>query len=415
MPTMSLRSSLAVPFATLLCMLGGCVAEEAASECDGAACLGTAPEEIKPCTKRRPCVDGGASDSGTTDAGTTDAGATDAGTTDGRASDASSGCPASKRIISAGDVSLMVNSGYPAGTALFVPDGPDPWGGCFPGPKTTGIPSGATLSAYSGTCDVRTDGTVIDGKLITGCYTLKINANDVTIKNSKFVGSNLEVQSGSLTITDSEADFGPDRDGQGFTGSHIVAKRLNLYGGHRQMWCADCVVEDSYFHDQNISQDPQAHASAMRAESGTTYRHNTVLCNAAATAEGGGCSADQTGYPDFGPIHHNTIDKNFFLAPTDAGYCAYGGWNPGKPYNDDPQNATYVRFTDNVMQRGTNANDIKDYQFPKTSRHRYTCAFWGPTTSYRPDRTGSVFTGNMWDDGLRWEDDRESPYWPFHE
>ena len=110
MPTMSLRSSLAVPFATLLCMLGGCVAEEAASECDGAACLGTAPEEIKPCTKRRPCVDGGASDSGTTDAGTTDAGATDAGTTDGRASDASSGSERTGAMGSATLVAFFVAS-----------------------------------------------------------------------------------------------------------------------------------------------------------------------------------------------------------------------------------------------------------------------------------------------------------------
>ncbi len=324
-------------------------------------------------------------------------------------------CPEEKRIITEQDVAELKNSGYPVGTAVFVPDGPDPWGTCFPGPKTTGIPSGVTLSPYTGTCDIRTANTTIDGQLIDTCYTLKINADNVTIKNSKFVGSNLEVASGSLTISDSEADFGSDRDGQGFTGGNITASRLNFYGGHRQVWCGDCLVEDSYFHDQDISQDPQAHASAMRTESGTTYRHNTVLCNAAATDEGGGCSANQTGYPDFGPIHHNTVDKNFFLAPTASGYCAYGGWNPGKPFNDDPRNATYIQFTNNVVQRGTNANDIQDFQFPKTSRHRYTCGFWGPTTSYRPDRTGSVFAGNMWDDGLLWENDTESLYWPFHE
>ena len=324
-------------------------------------------------------------------------------------------CPAAKRIITEQDVAENMNSGYAAGTEVFVPDGPDPWGGCFPGPKTTGVPADVVLSAYDGPCDIRIADTTIEARSITGCDTLKINAPNVTIRNSKFEGSNIEVASGSLTITDTEADFGANRHGQGFTGTNIVAKRLNFYGGHRQVWCGNCTVEDSYFHDQDISQAPESHASAMRTESGTTYRHNTVLCNAPATAQGGGCSANQTGYPDFGPIHHNTVDKNFFLAPTDAGYCAYGGWNPGKPFNDDPQNATHIAFTNNVVQRGTNANDVKDFEFPKTSRHRYTCGFWGPTTSYRPERTGSQFDGNMWDDGLLWKDDTESPYWPFHE
>ncbi len=324
-------------------------------------------------------------------------------------------CPVSKRVVTAQDVAQLNHSGYPAGTALYVPDGPDPWGGCFPGPRTTGVPSAAALTRYTGPCHLEQDDAVLDGQLIDQCYTLSIAARNVTIKNSKFLGANLDVRSGSLTITDSEADFGADRDGQGLTGSNITARRLNFYGGHRQVWCSDCVVEDSYFHDQNISQDPEAHAAAMRTESGTTYRHNSVLCNAPATAEGGGCSANQTGYPDFGPIHHNRVDANLFLAPTDAGYCAYGGWNPGKPYNDDPANATFIEFTNNVVQRGTTPNDIKDFQFPKTSRHRYTCGFWGPTTSYRPERPGSVFSGNRWDDGLLWEQDTESPYYPFHE
>lgn len=321
------------------------------------------------------------------------------------------GCPANKRVITAEDVDQLKNSGYPEGTEVFVAGGPDPWGGCFPGPGNTGIPAGVQLTDYTGPCDITSDGTTVEAKLISNCYTLSIHANDVTITNSKFVGSNIDVESGSLQISDSEADFGADRDGQGFTGSNIVAERLNFFGGHRQVWCDHCTVEDSYFHGQNISQDPEAHASAVRTEAFTTYRHNTIACDVAETPEGGGCSAAQTGYPDFGPIHDNTVDKNFIVAPTASGYCAYGGWNPGKPFNDDPLNATYIAFTNNVVQRGTVANDIKDWQEPLTDKDRYTCGFWGPTTSYRPDRTGSV----LWDDGLLWEDDTAALYYPFHE
>ncbi len=323
------------------------------------------------------------------------------------------GCPAAKRIVTTSDVTRLVNSGYPAGTAVFVPDAPDPWGGCFPGPLTTGVPAGTSLTPYTGPCIVSIDNTIISNKLITGCGRFVIEAANVTITSSRFVGTHTIDVSGSLTITDSEGDFGAYRDGQGMTGSNITASRLDFSGGHRQMWCSDCVVQDSYFHDQNISEDAEAHASAMRTESHTTYRHNSFGCDLEGTPEGGGCSAAQTGYPDFGPIHHNTVERNLVWANS-TGYCAYGGWNPGKPYNDDPLNATYITFRDNVMRRGVAANDAQDWEAPLTSRNRYSCGTWGPTTSYRPDREGSVFTGNMWDDGLLWDDDTESIY-PFHE
>jgi hypothetical protein len=316
-------------------------------------------------------------------------------------------CPASRRVVTAADVSALENSGYPVGSRLFVPDAPDPWGGCFPGPKTTGIQAGVTLTPWTGGCDVRTDNLVIEARLITGCDNFYINANNVTMKNIKLVGPNLWVRTGSLIITDSEADFGPARDGQGFTGSNIIAKRLNFYGGHRQVWCDTCTVEDSYFHDQNISADLSAHASAVRTDSHTVYRHNTIRCDLKVTSLDGGCSAPQTGYPDFGPIHHTTMDKNLIMA-SETGYCSYGGWNPGKPYNDDPQNATYIQFTNNVVARGTHPNGVKEY--PLTHRYRYICGYWGPVTSYADERVGFKFYDNRWDDGLLWRDDPGSPW-----
>lgn len=48
-----------------------------------------------------------------------------------------------------------------------VPDGPDPAGGCFPGPSNTGVPAGTTLSDYTGPCTITTADTVIDSKTVT--------------------------------------------------------------------------------------------------------------------------------------------------------------------------------------------------------------------------------------------------------
>lgn len=324
-------------------------------------------------------------------------------------------CPARRGTITRQQVRTLANSGYPAGTRVYVPDGPDPWGGCFPGPKSTGLPTGTRLKPYTGPCRVTRPGTVIEERLVRGCGRFVVEAANVTIRRVRFTGTHtIDVAGGSLTFTGSEADFGAYRDGQGLTGSNITARRLDLRGGHRQVWCDSCLVEDSYFHDQDISQDPEAHASAVRTDAHTTYRHNSFGCDLAPTPQDGGCSAAQTGYPDFGPVHHNTVVRNLIWANA-TGYCAYGGWNPGKPFNDDPRNATWITFRDNVVRRGTTPNDIPEWQRPLTSRDRYTCGFWGPTTSYRPGRTGSVFTGNRWDDGLLWKNDTSSPYYPFHE
>src|SRR5690348_11863381 len=56
------------------------------------------------------------------------------------------------------------SSGSCATSTPNVPDGPDPWGGCFPGPTSTGPNNSRmlasdkkTLTAYSGPCTITTD------------------------------------------------------------------------------------------------------------------------------------------------------------------------------------------------------------------------------------------------------------------
>lgn len=314
-------------------------------------------------------------------------------------------CPASKRTITAADVSGNQNSGYPAGTQVYVPGGPDPWGGCFPNAGNTGIPAGTTLTNYSGSCTITAANTVIDSKNIT--CDLSIQANNVTIKNSKITANNIGVDSGSLLMQDTEVDFGSNINGEGLKGSNFVIQRANMYGGKRQVWCDHCTLQDSYLHDQLSDPSGVTHESSVRVEAYSIIQHNTLWCNAPDFPPDAGCSANQTGYPDFSPIHDNTFDKNLYMATT-GGYCSYGGDNPGKPYGNDPLNATNIHSTNNVFQRGTRMNDRTT--IAASDKRRYTCGGYGVIDSYNDAKTGFVFKGNMWDDGLLFKDDTTYPY-----
>lgn len=319
-------------------------------------------------------------------------------------------CPQAKRVITATDVTNRTNSGYPAGTQVFVPDGPDPWGGCFPGPETTGIPDGTILTSYSGPCNITTPNTTITAKNVT--CDLTINAANVTIENSKVTASNIEVVSGSLMFRDNEVDFGNNINGEGLRGENFTVLRSNMYGGKRQVWCIDtCTLQDSYLHDQLSDPTGVTHESAARVQENTTYRHNTLNCNAPNFPPDAGCSANQTGYPDFAPIHDNTLERNFYMATT-GGYCSYGGATGGKPYSSNPLNATNVRSIENVFQRGTTPNDRTSIAL--TDKRRYTCGYYGVTVDYNSSKAGFVFTGNMWDDGLLFADDATYPYGGFY-
>lgn len=303
-----------------------------------------------------------------------------------------------------------MNSGYPAGTLLYVPGSPDPWGGCFPNAANTGIPTGTTLTNYTGTCNITTANTTIDSKTIM--CSLTINASNVVIKNSKITASDIEVDGGSMTLQDSEVDFGNNVNGNGLTGTNYTVMRANMYGGKRQVWCGSgCVLQDSYLHDQLSDPSGVTHESAARVESNATLRHNTLLCNAPDFPPDAGCSANQTGYPDFSAIHDNTMEKNLYMA-TSGGYCSYGGDSAGKPYSNDSLNATNIHSLNNVFQRGTKPNDRTTVGL--SDKRRYTCGYYGVTTDFNSAKSGFQFTGNMWDDGLLFSADSTYPYGGFY-
>ena len=270
--------------------------------------------------------------------------------------------------------------------APHTPGGKDSWGGCWPGPNNTGVPAGTQLSAYTGPCTITVDGTVIDAKTVT--CDLLIKAANAKITRSKIVGSvgTDENSTGySFSISDTEVDVG-QRAGTGIGAVNFTATRVHVYGGNRSINCwHDCTVTDSYVHGQFRDPTGTFHESGMRMGQSAIFRHNAVICDAPDVPPDGGCSADLTGYGDFGPVQNNTIERNLFGATT-GGYCTYGGSSLGKPYSGD---ANHIVFTGNVWQRGTKPSD----------HGTYVCGYYGSNTAFDPARPGNVWSDNHYDDG----------------
>ncbi len=284
-----------------------------------------------------------------------------------------------------------------------VPDGPDGMGGCWPGSSNTGPnASEASMATYTGSCTINSANVTIDSKVVN-CSPLNVGsgASGLVIKNSYVKGG--VVQSGgsaSFTIQDSIIDNAmpsgyacgdPNNAatecGVGYRNFTIV--RTEIMHTNRAAYCeSTCTIQDSYFHGTNLQPIASnlAHASSVRNEQYLTLRHNALGCDYTGPFpnEELGCSADMSGYPDFAPIKNATIDKNLFLSNNaGAGFCAYGGGTSGKPFSNDPTNATYIVFTDNVFQRGANGK----------------CGTYGPVTDFKSGGTGNVWTNNKYDNG----------------
>jgi hypothetical protein len=289
--------------------------------------------------------------------------------------------------------STTAPAGCPVST-LNVPDGPDPWGGCFPGSATTGVPTGTSLTTYSGPCTITTNNTTIDAKDMTACEPVYIQASNVTITRSRMVQVFLDqgVTGRSVTVSDSDIDRGQDiataQFDRAIEGRDWTIIRTDVQGGYSTGYCwTHCTSQDSYFHNQwqvDVGEGPgNVHASALRQENNLTVAHSTIFCQVTFVEPDNGCSADISGYPDFGPIHDNTYDNTLMMANIWAGFCGYGGATGSKPFSGDPLNATNIKWRNNIFQKGASG----------------TCGAFGPFTDFDDTRTGNEWTNNLYDDG----------------
>ena len=148
--------------------------------------------------------------------------------------------------------------------------------------------------------------------------------------------------------------------------TNFTVLRTEIIGTNRGGWLpGTCLIKDSWVHGTNLEPVASnvAHASAVRVEQYAHLVHNTLACDFNGPYPNGelGCSADITGYPDFGPIHHNTVESNLLVANPGNGFCAYGGATKTKAYSNDPLNATSIVWRDNVFQRAP-ARKCGDYR-----------------------------------------------------
>jgi hypothetical protein len=262
-----------------------------------------------------------------------------------------------------------------------VPDGPDGMGGCWPGPSNTGIPAGTKLSTWTTYPYLKDAGTVIiDSKIIP--YIQAYGNTNVIIRNSQVNGFMDIASTASLVIEDSNIDAGSTSLGA-IDGSNITVRRSNITGGQHSVHCAsNCVVENSWLHAQYNATGQSYHTNAFISNGGSniTITHNTLHCDSILNSTDGGCTGDVTLLGDFANITNALVQKNLLRANNSSiSYCARGGYSPSKPY----PLATYVRYLDNIFERGANNK----------------CGVYGPVTGFQTTATGNVWSGNKWTDG----------------
>jgi hypothetical protein len=266
-----------------------------------------------------------------------------------------------------------------------VPDGPDPWGGCFPGPNNTGVPAGTTLTNWTGGCAITTNDLIIDSKTINCPGGMSIQATNVTIKNSKvseYIYLDTDVNSNwSLTLQDTEV-YGGHYDLPVIGNGNITMLRVKAHGGHNGLQCDEhslkgCTMTDSYIYGQEIVNQTDPHLGGLLTDGGPvgmTLTHNSVTCDATF-----GCTGDINLIPNFATVQYVTLSNNLFGASDYGSYCTYGGEKPPSPF----PHANHVVYQNNIFQRGTSN----------------LCATYGPVGDFDIAQPGNVWTNNKYADG----------------
>jgi hypothetical protein len=277
-------------------------------------------------------------------------------------------------------VSPPVESGDagPCSGARNTPGGPDPWGGCWPGPGNTGVPAGTALSAYSGPCTIRNSHVVISAKAIS--CPLVVLEPDVTIEDSSITGTVHTDGAGSVLIEHTTINGGSDHS-ESVGGANLTVLSDNIYGDQHEVHCySNCTVENSWLHDNYNGAALGWHENGFFNDggSGFTIVHNSVYCV-------GGCTGDITLIPDAN-VSYATISQNLLVATPYASYCLYPASDPPAK----PGIMSHIVVTYNVFQRGANGK----------------CAIYGPVYGWdRPNNTpgtdgyGNVWLGNIWNTG----------------
>ncbi len=326
-----------------------------------------------------------------------------------------------------GGSAVKFGASVPAGSCVGAanePGGPDPWGGCWPGPHNTGYPQGlpgdarpaTTLTNYSGPAEINSCGTVIENKLVNTWLLLKVgngtHSKDtpcLTIRNSKIIGTinTMDSSKGPILIEDSEITTVDEATTYGIPfvenlgRYNIFAYRVKSLGGDPTIKCAAyCETKDSMVYAPTLGGNDR-HYNAIGGngmEAGSwNIEHNYASCGDwSGTSTGSpptgdtGCSAAIGFYGDFSPVRNITIHRNLIRSSyvvsggqefRQSAYCLNPGYYVGKPY----PNPTNMTVTDNIFHRSLSGK----------------CGIFGPTNSLNKVGLGAtnVWSGNRYTDG----------------
>ena len=238
------------------------------------------------------------------------------------------------------------------------------------------MPSGVTLTPYTGPSQITESGTVIDSKLITTPLVIAAGANNVTIRNSLIRANGYwlvlnDAGATNLQIIDTEMDGAGNSSGDAaIAGRNYSLTRVNIHGTVDGLKLGDNVtVQDSYIHDLIVTSASHNDGMQSLGSDNVKILHNTILVADGATS----AIILSTGSAD--SIKHVLIDNNLLGG---GAYTVYGGYQSGTD--------VLSRVTDIVISN----NHFSTTVFPKSGAY-------GPLSSV--DAPAVTLTGNVWQDG----------------
>jgi hypothetical protein len=217
-------------------------------------------------------------------------------------------------------------------------------GQIWPNASNTGVPPGTTLTKYTGPTQIRTNGTVIEGKDINA--KLQVVADDVTIKASRLYANGeyfgIDAQDRSITVTDCEIY------NNGFGTAAILGAgtwtRLNIHRFENGVVTSGSgILRDSYIHDLGPSgpNAGEAHVdgiSVQGGQDGWLIQHDHI--------ESWDTSGIFIAY-NFGPLKNITVDGNRIIntpGKKAAATIHLGTYTKG--------NITNVIISNNILEKG---------------------------------------------------------------
>jgi hypothetical protein len=234
----------------------------------------------------------------------------------------------------------------------------------FPDGSNTGVPAGTSLTVVNGDLAITKAGTVVDGKDIRGCVSVRaagvvIRNSKITCRSSYVIASFVDGYTGTgLLIEDSEVScgYGP---GTALGDANITARRLNVHGCENG---ADVDINfalmDSYIHDLWAENDAHSDGVQLAIGNDVTIRHNRIEAGKQGTSA---IISPSTG------TRNVIIDKNLMSGGAATLYC---------------------------RQKGAGTN----YQ---VTDNRFSRKFYPLSGAYMPwteCKDEAVVTGNVWDD-----------------